>query len=184
MCDKKPCKSGQHLDGRTWDALTTAGFSDEELHDDQPFGPVIHSYTRAQAIADGVLVDLTADGAMKLLCHEAGFKVPIAITATAYEKTILVGSTETPAGRTFPPGQDPKGRLWDVLMVLRLAIRTATRQGKPPSSGASAEAGTDRVHFQVSVWDGEKANIVRLWCHCGPGDNGEPVLTLMLEGED
>ena len=37
----------------------------------EPFGPVIYSYTRAQAVADGVQVDVTKTA------QEAGIKFPI-----------------------------------------------------------------------------------------------------------
>jgi hypothetical protein len=134
---------------------------------------VVSTYSLKQAIEDGVLVDLTADGETKLLVQEAGFKVPIAMTATAFHDTVLAGTTETPEGEfVFPGGQSCKGRLWDVLTLLRFAIR--------------ANRNTDRVHFKVSVderGDG-RHKTVSLWSHIGPGDQGEPVLTLMLEGED
>lgn len=125
---------------------------------------VISTYSRQQAIEDGVLVDLmqpeTAD-----LVREAGFKHPMAMTATAFAETVAL------IGRELPPGQDLKGRLWDILWMLRLAIR---RQPKPD----------DRVHFQVRVRQGRALRLIRLWSHCGPGDDAEPVLTIMLEGED
>ncbi|MCY2924945.1 MAG: hypothetical protein NT031_05815 [Planctomycetota bacterium] len=60
-------------------------------------------------------------------------------------------------------------------MVLRAWVQAANRKGD-----------TDRVHFPVFVdvhGDG-KHQTVKLWCQCGPGDKGEPVLTVMLEGED
>jgi hypothetical protein len=46
------------------------------------WGEPIHVYTRAQAIADGTLVDLTTatDDKGQRLCEQAGFKVPVAIT--------------------------------------------------------------------------------------------------------
>ena len=50
-----------------------------ESHDDNSdlWGEPIHVYTRAQAIADGILVDLTTatDDQGQLLCPQAGFKV-------------------------------------------------------------------------------------------------------------
>lgn len=39
-----------------------------------------------------------------------------------------------------------------------------------------AEAGTDRVFFDFRG--------IKMRALVGPGDNGEPVLTIMLEGED
>ena len=168
-----PSPSGKYLDVEAWDALKASGFTEDELQADQPFGPVIFSYTRAQAIEDGVLVDLTADGKTKQLVREAGFGVPVAMTSTAFTETVLAGTTETQDGEfIFPSGQSLKGRLWDVLMVMRFAAR--------------ANRNTDRVYFAVDVdtnGDG-KHNTVKLWSLIGPGDDGEPVLTVMLEGED
>jgi hypothetical protein len=31
---------------------------------------------------------------------------------------------------------------------------------------------------------GQKAEPVELWAKCGPGDNAEPVITVMLKGGD
>ena len=159
----QPSKSGKMLDTEAWDALKAAGVTESELQADQPFGPMIVSYTRADAIADGVLVDLLASPETASVVREAGFKLPIAMTSAAYEA--LIGTGE------LPSGQSVSGRLWDVLMVLRSMIR------RLPD-------GADRVDFSVSVWDGTSLGDVACWCHCGPGDEGEPVLTLMLAGED
>jgi hypothetical protein len=70
-----------------------------------------------------------------------------------------------------PAGQDLKGRFWDVLWMLKLAIK-------------SSKPGNDRVSFTVNVWDGTRRKKVNLRSLCGPGDDGEPVITIMLEGED
>ena len=124
---------------------------------------VIDRYTRAQAIEDGVLVDLSAVHGQ--LVKEAGFRWPIAMTATAYAETVQE------VGQPLPEGQDVNGRLWDVLWLLKVAIRRLPQ-------------GDDRLHFAVQVWQGEKHRLVRLWSVCGPGDDAEPVITVMLEGED
>jgi hypothetical protein len=171
--NNQPSKSGKYLDSDTWDAMKAAGFSEAELEQDQPEGPMIFSYTRRMAIEDGVLVDLMQaptpeepgrDDLAKLV-REAGFKIPVAMTATAF------GLTVCHVGEELPAGQSANGRLWDVLMVLRAAIRKL-----PPNE--------DRVFFDVSVWDGQKHNTVKLWCQCGPDDEGRPCLTVMLQGED
>src|SRR5512135_3116848 len=70
---------------------------------------VIFSYTRAQAIADGVLVDVSK------LAKEAGFRFPVAVTAGVWAECIAV-----PDGVA---GQDETGRLWDVLNMLRFDIQ-------------------------------------------------------------
>jgi hypothetical protein len=64
--------------------------------------------TRADALRDGVLIDVTATA------REAGIRWPVALTAAAWERCVAV-----------PPGvvcQDEAGRLWDVLYLLKLAI--------------------------------------------------------------
>ena len=55
------------------------------MSEEKPFenAPVIFSYTRAQAIEDGVLVDLTEWAA------ETGFKIPVACTATVWHQYIM-----------------------------------------------------------------------------------------------
>ena len=111
--------------------------------DDNSWGDPIFSYTRAQAIADGVLVDLTtaADDKGQRLCPQAGFKVPVAITRAAWAKTIEAGGSWKPEGEgellELKGGQSLTGRLWDLLWMLRVA------SGKTSNS--------DRVHFQVLV---------------------------------
>ena len=122
---------------------------------------VISTYTRAQAIEDGVLVDMT-QGDLGETLREAGFRLHTAMTATAFHQVIGVGD--------LPAGQDVRGRWWDLLMVLRHAV--------------AGNRNTDRVHFRVSVWNGRKSEDVNLWAQIGPGDDGRPVLTIMLEGED
>jgi len=42
---------------------------------DADFGPVIYGYSREQAIADGVLIDVSE------LAREAGFRILVAVTA-------------------------------------------------------------------------------------------------------
>jgi hypothetical protein len=145
---------------------------------DNFWGNPIFSYSRAQAIADGVLVDLTSatDDKGQLLCPQAGFKVPVAITRAAWAQTVEAGGTWKPDGDgevlELKGGQSLTGRLWDVLWMLRAASRQA--------------GSTDRVHFQVLVdADGNgRHEVVKLWALCGPGDEARPVITMMLEGED
>jgi hypothetical protein len=74
-----------------------------------------------------------------------------------------------------PPGvmcQDEAGRLWDVLFLLALAARR----------GGGAE-----VRFGVHVRNDNRDRtppLVRLKALCGPGDDGQPVVTVMLPDED
>ena len=149
------------------------------LHDRPDFwGKPIHVYTRAQAIADGVLVDLTTatDDKGQSFCQQAGFKVPVAITRNAWAKTVEAGGSWKRDGDgerlELRGGQSLTGRLWDVLQMLGMACTRAV--------------GNDRVHFTVLVdvhGDG-RHEAVKLWSLCGPGDDARPVITIMLEGED
>ena len=123
------------------------------------FNDPIHSYTRVQAIADGVLIDATD------LAREAGFRHPVALTAAAWAAAV-----EVPHGVV---GQDERGRLWDVLTLLRQA--------------ALSGPGGSETRFAVHVRndDGEGTPpLVHLKAVCGPGDQGVPVVTVMLPDED
>jgi hypothetical protein len=124
------------------------------------FGPVIHSYTRAQAIEDGQLVDVTT------VAKEAGFTLPTVVTRHVWEDCVAWSDDEE-----YP--QDESGRLWDVVFMARAA------------AGRSRD--TDLVKYMLNVVPrGTKANAafaarpVSLWLHIGPGDAGEPVLTIMF----
>jgi len=75
------------------------------------FDPVIVTYTRKQALADGVQVEATT------LAVQAGFQIPVFLTAGVNEQFVKI-----PAGVT---GQDETGRLWDILWMLRHAVRKA-----------------------------------------------------------
>lgn len=125
------------------------------------FGDPIDIYTRRQAIEDGVLVDLMQTETAKTV-KEAGFIYPLAMTATAFSAVIC------PIDGELPPGQDLQGRLWDVLTMLKHAIHTHNARFR------------DRLAFCVNV----SGKFVALISVCGPGDNGEPVITIMLPDED
>ncbi len=129
------------------------------------FGDVISTYTRAQAIEDGVLVDVGSTAA------EAGFRWPVALTAAGWAD--CVAWTEDDSSRQIY--QDESGRLWDVLYMAAHAIRTRKDSG-------------DRLLFQLYrvPHDGHstEAALVTLKLIVGPGDAGEPVITLLLPHED
>lgn len=128
-----------------------------------PFGPIIYGYSRAQAIADGVLVDVSTTA------REAGFTVPVAMTSAAWAD-FVEWSDQDSSRQTH---QDETGRLWDVLWMSHLAARRA-------------QGGTVAVQF-YRVPRGGKGRMPRkttLLMNIGPGDAAEPVITLMLPGED
>ncbi|RPF30261.1 DUF6573 family protein [Streptomyces sp. TLI_185] len=128
-------------------------------------GDIIHAYTRAQALADGVLVAADAE-----LAREAGFRVPVALTSAAWEG--CVAWNEGDSERQTP--QDERGRLWDVLTMCRAAIRR--------SGGGDGQVTVD---LRRVPRDGRarQAQPVQLVCAIGPGDHGEPVITVMEPDE-
>ena len=129
------------------------------------FGPVLSTYTRAQAIEDGILVDVSETA------REAGFKLPVAVTRAVWDRLVAL-----PEGyRGF---QDERGRLWDVLWMARhYALRASD---------------SDRVTMCVLVRDVRKdlrdSNlpprrhfpIVAI----GAGDDGGPAITIMFAEDD
>lgn len=133
---------------------------------EQPiFGPAISVYTRAQALADGVLIDAGP------MAREAGFRWPVAVTAAAWED--CVAWTESDSDRQIH--QDQSGRLWDVLFMAVYAAR------------ANAEAGSElRFELYRVPRDGRstQAALTTLKLAVGPGDEAEPVMTILLPQED
>ena len=125
---------------------------------------VISVYTRKQAIEDGVLVDLR-QGDLEEVVKNAGFKYPVACTAEVFHECIELTEAAKRAGN------DIKGRLWDVLFMLSMAIKT-TRN-------------TTRIAYKLNVVrDRVRATPTELVAVCGPGDEGEPVITIMFPGQD
>lgn len=122
---------------------------------------VVSVYTKAQAIEDGLFVDVTQ------VAKEAGFKFHTVVTQNVWERCVRV-----PEGLQGQ-GQDEQGRLWDVLWMASTAARRAPR-------------GEYLVTFKVSVVESQGpggAPVRReheLWLHIGPGDTAEPVMTVMF----
>ena len=125
------------------------------------FGEVISTYTRAQAIEDGVLIDTGS------MAQEAGFKWPVAVTSAAWADCIAW--TEDDSDKQVH--QDQSGRLWDVLFMASHAIRQGSGSG-------------DRLLFKLYRVrrDGysKEAILATLKLIVGPGDQGEPVITILL----
>lgn len=129
------------------------------------FGDVVYSYPRAQAIADGVLVDVTDTA------REAGFQRPVAMTDAAWDDCVA-WSEDDNAAQVY---QDESGRLWDVLTMAMFAIR---RQ-RTPVQGLNFEL--VRVPRDGHTTRATPATLKLL---IGPGDDGLPVLTVLLPFED
>lgn len=125
------------------------------------FGEPIHTYTRAQAIADGVLVDLM-QGDLAEICRRY-YKLPIACTA-AVDALITVAIKDKFAG------MDYAGILTEILHMSRVYGDL-----RPKSSV---------VDFRIAIRGTGRRRYHDFKLHIGPGDNMEPVITLMMFNED
>ena len=129
-------------------------------NNESPFGEIIYSYTRAQALADGVQVDVSS------VATEAGIRLPVYLTRTVFDAYVAV-----PDGVS---GQDEAGRLWDIVWMLRFALR-------------KAQPGQDRLPFALYVRnDNHRLRLVKLIAHCGAldVDDPQPAITIMMPDED
>ncbi len=125
----------------------------------------LFAYTRAQAIEDGLLVDVSDTA------REAGFNIPVAVTRAVWNRLIAL-----PDG--YQGFQDERGRLWDVVSMARhYALRASDRDrvtmcvlvrdirqdlhdsNRPP-----------RKHFPVVA--------------IGAGDEGQPAITIIFPEDD
>ena len=133
---------------------------------DSPFGAVIYSYTRAQAVADGVQVEVTKTA------QEAGISIPVFLTRTVWDSYVTVPPDVT--------GQDEAGRLWDIVWMLRFAIIRAR-------SHRSGSAPCTRCPVALYVRNENRAaKLVKLIAQCGPldMDKPQPAITVMMPDED
>jgi hypothetical protein len=115
------------------------------------FGDPISIYTRASAISDGVLADVTSSAADL-------FKIPVAFTSALW--AII---EDLPPG---PSGNEPLQER--VREVLRAAIAVSRQEPQPRA----------QISFPLLIGTSGGLRSLELLVHCGPGDRGEPVLTI------
>ena len=119
---------------------------------------LIYSYTRVQAIEDGILIDVSE------LAKEAGFVVPVAVTNGVWSSIVV------PPKKAKEQGECETGRLWDVLYIASRRIKEAT--------------GNEVLYHILATNNRGTRKLVQLKAVAGPGDNGELVITIMLPDED
>ena len=128
----------------------------DEAQDPFAGAEVIYAYTRKNALEDGVQVDVSE------VAREAGLKFPVYLTRAVWESYV-----------TVPDGvrcQDEKGRLWDIVWMLRCAARR--------TSGPQMLFG---LHVRNDNRD-RTPPLVNLKAVCGPRDidDPQPAITVML----
>lgn len=121
---------------------------------------VISAYSRAQAIKDGILVDLMQDEMLDV-CQQH-YKHPIACTIAVFR--IMERAVTNPNW-----SNDYAGILHDMLWMSRACKRTLS-----PSA----------VQFRVKIFGAGIRKIYEFKLVVGPGDHQEPVITIMLPEED
>ena len=138
------------------------------MADDSTLGPwfgfeVIHSYTRAQALADGVLVDVTE------IAKTCGYQ-----THTAFSEALFEHCERVARQRTGDPAEQQQ----ETQRVARRVLAAARS-----ACLARAEQDNPRTYFQLpEMTFGEHTDPMIL--HIGGGDNGEPVATVMYPEDD
>lgn len=118
---------------------------------------IISRYTRKQAIEDGALVDVSATA------RGMGFTYPVALTAAVWAAIENIPERLKGTETNF-------GRLWDVLWLARFA----------------GMRGPNTLYTVIMnrVEDGHALRNLELKFDFGHGDEGEPVITILLPGED
>lgn len=126
------------------------------------YGDLISLYSREDAIEDGVLIQVSP-----VICKDAGIVLPVCVTDH------LWGEYINPENMDDMPGQSVDGRLWDLLWMFRNAVKTGG-------------GNTDRIKYKIlfQMKPAEPPKEIEAIAVCGPGDRGEPVITIMLPGDD
>ena len=119
---------------------------------------LVHTYTRAEALEDGILVDLN----QFIPVNESGYKYPVACTRTVWE---IIEK----AVKNKKHGNDHKGIIWDILNMSRM------NQKKRWETGAL---------FQVLITGAAHRTIFMFKIECEAGDDLAPVFTISLPDED
>lgn len=125
----------------------------------QMFGDVIYSYSRTDAIEDGVLVDLSANFPEECRLY----RYPVACTSAVWALVEQAVSDRRQCN-------SHAGVVWDILYM-------STR-------GVIARPDEQTVLFKVIITGTGRQRLHTLKAVCSPGDNMEPVVTIMMTTED
>ena len=117
---------------------------------------LIQLSSRKEAIADGALIDVTATA------KEAGIRHPTALTREVWERFVKVPHRGHRPGRSRPALGHP-------LDVAERRRKSAPQGDEPPISPSGSTTG-------------RRCSTCVLKAICGPGDDLEPVITVMLPG--
>jgi len=140
---------------------------------DNGFSDIIYSYTREEAVEDGVLVDVSE------IAKEVGIIYPTAATQSVHSKYVL-----------FPDElkglQDESGRLWDILTMLFYAIKRDQKNLAQLSFNVIV-ALPDKGNWENNeqrIPDMPEHRNVNLKALCHANDDRSPCITIMLPHEN
>jgi hypothetical protein len=119
---------------------------------------VISTYSRAQAVEDGILIDVST------IAKEAGILFPVAITSALWHGYVVPSEYDVKT-----QGQSVEGRLWDTLYLFAIAVRGFRG---------------NQLQYRVGYVVNGQLKTITIKSLVGPGDHMEPVITLMLPNED
>ena len=126
---------------------------------------LVYSYSRAQAIEDGVLVDVTD------MAKAIGIKWHVAVTYSVWSDFI----EWTDCDRRRQGLDDTEGRLWHIVFTLHLAIK-------------KTEKYADVIFYELDILPRDgisyRVKCTKLKAVVSAGDYFEPVITIMLPNED
>ena len=130
---------------------------------DDPYGEVVFRVTRRALIEEGTLLDIS------ITAREAGIIFPVAITTGLWAAYGDAESLEASVGF-----------LWDLCWMLRCAVRDAI----PCRKFRDEFSETRFFHLFVKVRATGDSKLAEVKAVCGPGDDLEPVITMLLPEED
>ncbi|BDU22900.1 DUF6573 family protein [Dyella sp. GSA-30] len=131
---------------------------------------LVYAYTRADAIRDGVLIELPQ-------AQEVGFRVPVAITTAVHAACVAWDEPDPKLAAILRLRED-------TLLLAAVAEARAHRRRQQ----AGIEQQSNRIDFQVEtvvLRDGVASMVtVALYMVIHAGDDGAPVGTIMVIRED
>lgn len=127
------------------------------------FGPVIFSYTREQAVADGQQIKF--DGELAALAAEAGWKFQVYMTDTVWNLVEMAVANKKHMN-------DLKGVLWDIFYM--------------GAHGPAKMLDASTKQFQVIITGTGRTRNHWLKVQVGPTDidDATPAVTFMMADED
>lgn len=126
------------------------------------FGETVYAYSRAQAIEDGTLVNFSDPESDTAPICQQHYKYPVACTAAVF--AVMQKAVENPRH-----GNDYAGILHDMLWMSKVMNRKIDES---------------TVIFRVIITGAGRSKYFDFKLVVGPGDQGEPVITIMLPNED